>query len=78
MLYNPAPSGNHGDEKKEVTFGLRLDGLNREAIHGDGCPISYLEAVLLKALLWSGKEEQLCHCWAALICVQYARYDVMV
>eukprot|EP00731_Ephydatia_muelleri_P001007 Em0001g1007a len=73
MLYNPAPSGNHGDENKEEAFGLKLDDLNREATHGDGCQTSCLEAALLKALAWSGEEEQICNCWASLVCVQYAR-----
>ena len=77
MLYNPAPSSNHGDENKEEAFGLKLDDLNREATHGDGCRTSCLEAALLKALAWSGEEEQICNCWASLVCVQYARYDVM-
>ena len=65
---NPSQEGEEVEMEGGGTFRLGLDALGR-----NGQP-SCLEDSLVKATFWSGEEDELCHCWAALMCMQYARY----
>lgn len=70
--------GSHGDgdEGEAEDIRLRLDDFGGGVgggVQTGGKQPSCLEATFVKALFWSGEEEQLCQCWASLVCMQYSR-----